>query len=65
MAFSNGYNDMVLQQRFESDFRGTNVTQRQLDDACGSGTKLPAGLRIQPCPASNPAIEVSSEARRQ
>jgi uncharacterized protein YjbI with pentapeptide repeats len=48
-----------------TDLRGTNVTQPQLDGACGSGTKLPAGLRIQPCPASNPAIEVSSEARRQ
>ena len=35
-----------------TDLTGTNVTQRQLDSACGSGTKLPAGLRIQPCPAS-------------
>ena len=35
-----------------TDLTGTNVTQHQLDSACGSGTKLPAGLRIQPCPAS-------------
>jgi uncharacterized protein YjbI with pentapeptide repeats len=48
-----------------TDLRGTNVTQRQLDGACGSGTKLPAGLRIPACPTSNPAIEVSSEVRRQ
>jgi uncharacterized protein YjbI with pentapeptide repeats len=32
-----------------SDFRETNITQSQLDSACGYGTKLPAGLRIQPC----------------
>jgi hypothetical protein len=32
-----------------SDFRETNITQSQLDSACGHGTKLPAGLRIQPC----------------
>jgi Pentapeptide repeats (8 copies) len=32
-----------------TDLRGTNVIQRQLDGACGSATKLPAGLRIQPC----------------
>jgi hypothetical protein len=32
-----------------SDFRETNITQSQLDSACGCGTKLPAGLRIQPC----------------
>jgi hypothetical protein len=32
-----------------SDFRETNITQPQLDSACGYGTKLPAGLRIQPC----------------
>jgi uncharacterized protein YjbI with pentapeptide repeats len=32
-----------------SDFRETNITQSQLDSACSYGTKLPAGLRIQPC----------------
>ena len=48
-----------------TDLRGADVTQSQLDSACGSGTKLPAGLRIQPCPPSNPAIAVASEARRQ
>jgi Pentapeptide repeats (8 copies) len=32
-----------------SDLRETNITQSQLDGACGSGTKLPPGLRIQPC----------------
>ena len=32
-----------------SDLTGTNVTQQQLDSACGSGTRLPPGLRIQPC----------------
>ncbi len=48
-----------------TDLRGANVTQSQLNSACGSGTKLSAGLRIQPCPPSNPAIEVASEARRQ
>jgi uncharacterized protein YjbI with pentapeptide repeats len=32
-----------------SDFRETNISQSQLDSACGYGTKLPAGLRIQPC----------------
>jgi hypothetical protein len=35
-----------------TDLTGTNVTQHQLDSACGSRTKLPAGLRIQPCPTS-------------
>ena len=35
-----------------TDLTGTNVTQQQLDSACGSGTKLPPGLRIQPCLAS-------------
>jgi hypothetical protein len=34
-----------------TDLRDTNVTQQQLDRACGSETKLPAGLRIEPCPA--------------
>ena len=48
-----------------TDLRGANVTQNQLDCACGSGTKLPPRLRIQPCPAPNPAIDVLSEARRQ
>jgi uncharacterized protein YjbI with pentapeptide repeats len=48
-----------------TDLRGTNVSQYQLDSACGSGTKLPDGLKIQPCPTPNPAIEVSSEARHQ
>jgi uncharacterized protein YjbI with pentapeptide repeats len=32
-----------------SDFRETDITQSQLNSACGYGTKLPAGLRIQPC----------------
>jgi hypothetical protein len=32
-----------------SDIRETNITQQQLDSACGSGTRLPAGLRIRPC----------------
>jgi uncharacterized protein YjbI with pentapeptide repeats len=32
-----------------SDFRETNITQSQLNSACGDRTKLPAGLRIQPC----------------
>jgi uncharacterized protein YjbI with pentapeptide repeats len=32
-----------------SDVRETNITQAQLDSACGYGTMLPAGLRIQPC----------------
>jgi hypothetical protein len=32
-----------------SDFRETNITQPQLDNACGSGTILPAGLRVRPC----------------
>lgn len=35
-----------------TDLSGTNVTQYQLDGACGSGTKLPAGLGVKPCPAS-------------
>jgi uncharacterized protein YjbI with pentapeptide repeats len=35
-----------------TDLRDTNVAQTQLDGACGYGTKLPAGLRIRPCPAS-------------
>jgi hypothetical protein len=35
-----------------TDLTGTNVTQLQLDSACGSGTRLPPGLRIQPCLAS-------------
>jgi hypothetical protein len=32
-----------------SDFRETNITQAQLDSACGDGTILPTGLRIQAC----------------
>jgi uncharacterized protein YjbI with pentapeptide repeats len=45
-----------------SDLIGSNVTQQQLDNACGSGAKLPAGRRIGPCPAStlsgiDPTIE--------
>jgi uncharacterized protein YjbI with pentapeptide repeats len=48
-----------------TDLRGTNIAQRQLDGACGSGTKLPAGLRVRPCSPADPAIEVSSEARRR
>lgn len=32
-----------------SDLRETNIVQSQLDNACGYGTKLPPGLRIQPC----------------
>ena len=35
-----------------ADLRDTNVTQRQLDSACGSGTKLPSGLGILPCSAT-------------
>lgn len=38
-----------------TDLRDTNVTQQQLDSACGSETKLPAGLRIKLCPASTAA----------
>jgi hypothetical protein len=34
---------------------GTNVTQQQLDSACGSKTKLPAGLQIKPCSAATVA----------
>ena len=32
-----------------TDLTDTNVTQLQLDSACGSGTKLFAGLKIKPC----------------
>ena len=32
-----------------TDLTDTNVTQLQLDSACGSGTKLSAGLKIKPC----------------
>ena len=32
-----------------TDLTGTNVTQQQLDSACGSGARLPPGLRIRPC----------------
>jgi uncharacterized protein YjbI with pentapeptide repeats len=32
-----------------TDLTSTNVTQLQLDSACGSGTKLPAGLKIKLC----------------
>jgi uncharacterized protein YjbI with pentapeptide repeats len=35
-----------------TDLRETNVTQQQLDSACGFETKLPAGLRIKPCTPS-------------
>jgi uncharacterized protein YjbI with pentapeptide repeats len=34
-----------------ANLTNTNITQLQLDGACGSGTKLPVGLRIQPCPS--------------
>jgi uncharacterized protein YjbI with pentapeptide repeats len=33
-----------------ADLSGTkNLTQTQLDEACGTNTKLPEGLRIKPC----------------
>ena len=51
-----------------SDLTGTNVTQQQLDSACGSGTRLPPGLRIQPClvtTADAGDTETSSKAARQ
>jgi Pentapeptide repeats (8 copies) len=35
-----------------TDLTGASVTQRQLDGACGSDTKLPAGLTITSCAAS-------------
>jgi hypothetical protein len=35
-----------------TDLTGANVTQQQLDAACGSETKLPVGLSINPCPVS-------------
>ena len=35
----------------EADLRDAlNLTQTQLDEACGTGTKLPKGLSIQACP---------------
>jgi uncharacterized protein YjbI with pentapeptide repeats len=48
-----------------TDLTGTNVTQQQLDGACGTETKLPADMKIKPCPASNFGIAVASEAARQ
>ena len=44
-----------------TDLTGTNVTQQQLDAACGSGTKLAAGLKIKPCPT---AVASASSADR-
>ena len=32
-----------------TDLTGASVTQPQLDTACGTGTRLPAGLTIKPC----------------
>jgi hypothetical protein len=32
-----------------TNLTGTNVSQHQLDSACGSGTQLPADLKIKPC----------------
>ena len=34
-----------------TNLTNTNIAQSQLDSACGSGTRLSAGLRIQPCPS--------------
>jgi uncharacterized protein YjbI with pentapeptide repeats len=48
-----------------TDLTGTNVTQRQLDTACGSRTKLPAGLTIHPCLDSADPKEASSKVARQ
>jgi hypothetical protein len=45
----------------ESDIRETNITQQQLDSACGSGTRLPAGLRISPCLAPDAAPSPSAD----
>jgi hypothetical protein len=50
----------------ESDIRETNITQQQLDSACGSGTRLPAGLRISPClaPDAPPSPSADEVGRR-
>jgi len=34
----------------DADLTGTTVTQHQLDNACGTDTKLPPGLTLKPCP---------------
>jgi hypothetical protein len=44
-----------------SDLIGSNVTQQQLDNACGSGAKLPAGRRIGPCPLLPSGIDPTIE----
>jgi hypothetical protein len=44
-----------------SDFRETNITQAQLDSACGYGTVLPAGLTIQPCIPRSDRIEIGKQ----
>jgi hypothetical protein len=48
-----------------SDIRETNITQQQLDSACGSGTRLPAGLRISPCLAPDPPGPSADEVGRR
>lgn len=48
-----------------TDLRDTNIAQHQLDDACGNGTKLPAGLIIRPCPASTASGRGANETGRR
>lgn len=48
-----------------SDIRETNITQQQLDSACGSGTRLPAGLRISPCLAPDAPSPSAHEVGRR
>jgi hypothetical protein len=44
-----------------TDLTGATITQQQLDTACGSGTTLPAGLRIKPCP--HPTVSETDRSR--
>lgn len=40
--------DLTAANLSGSDLTGSNITQQQLDNACGSGAKLPAGLKVSP-----------------
>ena len=33
-----------------------NLSQKQLDEACGEATRLPEGLAIGPCPAEQESL---------
>jgi hypothetical protein len=48
-----------------SDLRETNITQQQLNSACGSETRLPLGLTVSPCLAPDAPSSSAKGLRRR